>query len=125
VRRNVNGVETWEVYGLGGELLAEYAANAVASAPQKEYGYRNGALLVTATDSGDVRWLVTDQLGTPRMIFDSSGSLANTSRHDYLPFGEEFGITQGLRTTTMGYTGNDGARQKFTARRGARCRDRP
>lgn len=36
-----------------------------------------------------INWLVTDQLGTPRMIFDQGGSLANTSRHDYLPFGEE------------------------------------
>jgi hypothetical protein len=32
---------------------------------------------------------VTDQLGTPRMIFDESGGFANVSRHDYLPFGEE------------------------------------
>ena len=48
VRRNVDGVETWQVYGMDGELLAEYAANATATAPQKEYGYRNGQLLVTA-----------------------------------------------------------------------------
>ncbi|HEV7475291.1 MAG TPA: hypothetical protein VGN90_14655, partial [Pyrinomonadaceae bacterium] len=48
VRRKVDGVETWQVYGLGGELLAEYAANASYSAPQKEYGYRNGQLLITA-----------------------------------------------------------------------------
>jgi hypothetical protein len=32
---------------------------------------------------------MTDQLGTPRIIFDQSGSLATMSRHDYLPFGEE------------------------------------
>src|SRR5712691_9041139 len=32
----------------------------------------------------DIRWLVTDQLGTPRMILDQTGSLANVSRHDYL-----------------------------------------
>lgn len=62
-----------------------------------------------------MRWITTDQLGTPRMIFDSTGSLANVSRHDYLPFGEELGITQGLRTAAMGYTGSDAARQKFTA----------
>src|SRR6266404_6614312 len=48
VKRNVNGTETWQVYGLGGELLAEYAANAAAASPQKEYGYRNGQLLITA-----------------------------------------------------------------------------
>jgi YD repeat-containing protein len=49
VRRNVGGTETWQVYGLGGELIAEYAAN--ASTPQKEYGYRNGQLLITAAAS--------------------------------------------------------------------------
>ena len=48
VKRNVNGVETWQVYGLGGELLAEYAQNADRLSPQKEYGYRNGQLLITA-----------------------------------------------------------------------------
>jgi RHS repeat-associated protein len=63
----------------------------------------------------DVRWIVADQLGTPRMIFDESGSLANVSRHDYLPYGEELaGI--GGRTTGRGYTGNDLTRQKFTSK---------
>jgi len=60
-----------------------------------------------------VQWLVTDQLGTPRMVFDKTGSLATTKRHDYLPFGEElFAGTDG-RTTTQGYTG-DAVRQQFT-----------
>jgi len=49
VKRIVNGVETWQVYGLGGELLAEYATNGSPTAPQKEYGYRNGQLLITVT----------------------------------------------------------------------------
>jgi RHS repeat-associated protein len=63
--------------------------------------------------TADVRWIVADQLGTPRMIFDQSGSLANVSRHDYLPFGEDLaGI--GGRTTSRGYTSNDMTRQKFT-----------
>src|SRR5260370_33686176 len=54
VRRKVNGVETWQVYGLGGELIAEYPANANQSNPQREYGYRNGQLLIT-TDAGTAR----------------------------------------------------------------------
>jgi RHS repeat-associated protein len=66
-----------------------------------------------STPIADVRWIVADQLGTPRMIFDQSGSLAKVSRHDYLPFGEELANVGG-RTTAQGYTGNDGARQKFT-----------
>jgi len=49
VKRVVGGVETWQVYGIGGELIAEYAANTTASIPHKEYGYRNGQLLVTVT----------------------------------------------------------------------------
>jgi RHS repeat-associated protein len=71
------------------------------------------------SSSAQIHWLVADQLGTPRMIFDQSGSLANVSRHDYLPFGEElFGGPPnqpglGGRTTTQGYSG-DSTRQKFT-----------
>ena len=63
----------------------------------------------------NVRWLVSDQLGTPRMVFDQSGSLANVSRHDYLPFGEELTSSQGLRSASLGYAINDGTRQHFTS----------
>ena len=224
IKRNIVGTETWQVYGIGGELIVEYAANGAPGNPQKEYGYRNGQLLITATvNSGgwgspptfndnplqvgvtivqarhitelrtainavrshynlsayswqysattndyisanpilemrtaldqalgggsyaaglaqgqpvkaahiqelrdrilaawqsgsggvDIRWLVTDQLGTPRMIFDQSGSLANTVRHDYLPFGEDLAGVGG-RSSGLGYAGADGARQHFT-----------
>jgi RHS repeat-associated protein len=275
-RRKTGSIETWQIYGLDGELLAEYAASAVPGAPQKEYGYRNGQLLITAEapvgggvqnvnwtsvsptlqvtgnslqktsgtsswydagavsaqtiNAGDgyveftpgntttwrmiglgngntaiyfsdiefaffvgpsaglqiyesgvlrgsfgtyaasdrlrvaveagvvkyrkngvlvytstvtptypllvdtsfntvwspiydvvisfgsvsnVNWLVADQLGTPRMVFDKTGWLANVKRHDYLPFGEELIATQGLRTQSLGYTA-DTVRQKFT-----------
>ena len=228
---NINGTqtETWQVYGVNGELLAEYAANASASSPQKEYGYRNGQLLVeimaaggsgwgspptftdnplaagvtevkalhitqlrtaindlrghlnkgvypwqysattndwisanpilemrTALDDAlgvptpaysaglaqgqpikaihiqelrdrvtaawgsgsggvDIRWLVADQLGTPRIILDKTGALANVKRHDYLPFGEELFAGQGGRTTLQGYVA-DGIRQQFTSK---------
>ena len=65
----------------------------------------------------EVFWLVADQLGTPRMVVDKSGSLASVKRHDYLPFGEEIGGAQvgliGGRATTPGYVG-DSVRQKFT-----------
>ncbi|MGH9872943.1 MAG: RHS repeat-associated core domain-containing protein [Pyrinomonadaceae bacterium] len=59
-----------------------------------------------------VQWLVTDQLGTPRMVFDETGSLSNVKRHDYLPFGED--LVAGSRATTPGYGAADGVRQKFT-----------
>lgn len=234
VKRKVNQVETCQVYGIGGELIAEYRSNGTQLS--KEYGYRNGELLITATvstgwgvppsfsdnplnppnspptqmklvhltelreavnslrshaglpafnytvdpnpqqnvttvkadhirqlrtalegargqlglstggytnptltenssliyavdfqeiraqvlsawQSGggiDIRWLVADQLGTPRMIFDQTGSLANVSRHDYLPFGED--VPSSFRNGIPGYSVGDGERQKFTSK---------
>ncbi len=78
----------------------------------------------TGTGGVDIRWLVSDQLGTPRMIFDQSGSLtvldqngnyaSGMTRHDYLPFAEDL-VGIGGRTTAMGYTNSDSTRQKFTS----------
>lgn len=72
VRRTVSGVETWQVYGLDGELLAEYAATAAAVVPQKEYGYRGGALLITTegtttTTANDSVW-IEDSLPTGAQV---------------------------------------------------------
>jgi RHS repeat-associated protein len=64
----------------------------------------------------NVEWLATDQLGTPRMVFDKTGSLANTKRHDYLPFGEELFAGTGGRTTAEGYSQPDGIRFQFTSK---------
>jgi RHS repeat-associated protein len=61
------------------------------------------------------QWLVTDQLGTPRMVVDESGGSASVKRHDYLPFGEELSANIGGRTTGQGYSGTDGVRQHFTS----------
>ena len=44
----------------------------------------------------------TNHLGTPRTIFDQTGSLANMKRHDYLPFGEELFEPAGGRSAAMG-----------------------
>jgi RHS repeat-associated protein len=65
--------------------------------------------------SAGIRWLVADHLGTPRMIIDQTGDLANMTRHDYLPFGEELFAPTGGRTTAAGYAG-DGVRQQFTSK---------
>lgn len=62
-----------------------------------------------------MRWLVTDQLGTPRMVLGESGTLADVGRHDYLPFGEEITSGIGGRTTAQGYVGNN-VSQKFTGK---------
>ena len=63
VRRKVDGVETWQIYGMDGELLAEYAANGATASPQKEYGYRNGQLLVEVT-ACELVW------GSPPILYD-------------------------------------------------------
>jgi RHS repeat-associated protein len=63
----------------------------------------------------EILWLTPDQLGTPRMISERSGSLTGIKRHDYLPFGEEIFAGTGGRTTTQGYNAVDGVPQKFTS----------
>ncbi len=123
-RRVVGSQETWQVYGFEGELVAEYAVSGAfnggnppaAGTPTKEYGYRNGQLLVTVPCDGVIKWLVADHLGTPRMEADGSGSLGSMKRHDYLPYGEEVFAGTGLRTTTLSYptaAGQDCVRQQF------------
>lgn len=115
VRRLVNGTEVWQVYGMDDELLAEYVAGSAPSSAQKEHGYRNRELLVTATNTGNVEWLICDQLGTPRLVADKIGGLSGVKRHDYLPFGEEIGQNIGGRTSLQGYVA-DGVRQQFTGK---------
>jgi RHS repeat-associated protein len=68
----------------------------------------------TGNTSANINWLVTDQLGTPRLVFDQTGGLAATKRHDYLPFGEELFAGTGGRASAQGYSVADGVRQKFT-----------
>src|ERR1051325_713335 len=58
--------------------------------------------------------LVADQLGTPRMVIDQTGSLSGVKRHDYLPYGGDVPSDASWRTAARGYSG-DGVRQKFTS----------
>ena len=115
VKRLASGVETWQVYGLGGELLAEYAASGAAGSPQKEYGYRNGQLLVTAAGS-TVTWLMPDQLGSTRLEIAASGAWNAVTRHDYLPFGEELGANVGVRGNAGSGYATSSIRQRFTGK---------
>ena len=88
--------------------------------------WNNGSTLNNVVISGNlsggsgsgtsVHWLVTDHLGTPRMIIDQTGSLANIKRHDYLPFGEELFAPTAGRNSAQGYSGGDSIRQQFTSK---------
>ena len=87
------------------------AYEAVNTAPPPPTGGGSGS-----SGSGGVQWLVSDQLGTPRMVVDATGTLAGVTRHDYLPFGEELYAGAGGRTSTQGYSVVDGVRQCFTSK---------
>ncbi|MFL6257379.1 MAG: discoidin domain-containing protein, partial [Pyrinomonadaceae bacterium] len=91
--------------------LASASAGVLSLAEVKVWG---ADTLTSAQGSADVRWLVTDQLGTPRMVVDRTGSLAGVTRHDYLPFGEELYAGTGGRTTAQGYSAANNVRQRFT-----------
>ncbi len=74
--------------------------------------YGSASAAQSGSASG-VQWLISDQLGTPRMVIDQSGALSGVKRHDYLPFGEEVGAGVGGRTTQQGYGQLDGNRKKW------------
>jgi RHS repeat-associated protein len=74
----------------GGQLIAEYTAGNPSS---------NGT-----------SYLTSDHLGSTRIVMKADGT---TTRHDYLPFGEEIQAGIGGRTTGQGYVA-DSVRQKFT-----------
>jgi hypothetical protein len=70
------------------------------------YSERSGALY------REIFWLISDHLGTTRMIAERTGSLAGIKRHDYLPFGESANSLGG-RATMQGYVA-ESVRQGFT-----------
>src|SRR5678815_1760048 len=76
----------------------------------------NVVLSCGASGTAQVQWLISDHLGTPRIILDQTGSPATLKRHDYLPFGEEISSGTGARTSAMGYVAGDGVRQQFTSK---------
>jgi RHS repeat-associated protein len=94
------------------------AANGVHPAPASpttEYAYRLGEMLIQA-DASDCKWLVSDHLGSPRIILGKSGSLADVRRRDFMPFGEDLGAGQFGRTTAPGYEASgtpSNLREKF------------
>jgi RHS repeat-associated protein len=102
----------WRMVQDGVEWFGAFSPN-VSVTVISQSGGNTGTDPDPSTPYADVRWIVADRLGTPRMILAESGSLANVSRHDYLPFGEELTGQIGGRTTQQGYTG-DSTRQKFT-----------
>ena len=72
--------------------------------------------LPSGSTGANIQWLITDHLGTPRMVLDQTGNLSGMTRHDYLPFGEELVAPTSGRSAAQGYSGGDGVRQQFTSK---------
>jgi RHS repeat-associated protein len=118
--QNQPGVSTYYVAGQGG-VPSMIALNRTGRYVRVQLGgYERlsvAEVQVFGSGGSKVQWLVSDQLGTPRLAVDQSGTLSSVKRHDYLPFGEEIGSSQvgliGGRTDRSGYVA-DNVRQKFT-----------
>lgn len=107
------GENTRFVYGIGGQLIAEFDGS--TGSLKKEYVYGGGTMATIAPNgrgSTGTQYTTTDALGTPRVVTNSAGAVVG--RHDYMPFGEELGAGVGGRTVGMGFGASDGVRQKFT-----------
>ena len=69
--------------------------------------------VMAGTSSGEgIKWLMTDHLGSTRLVIDQTGSLGGIRRHDFAPFGEELFAGVGIRSASVGYS-SDSVRQKF------------
>jgi RHS repeat-associated protein len=103
------------VYGIGGQLIAEFSGS--TGALQKEYIYGASNLLATieptSVNANGTRYTTPDHLGSPRVVTNSAASVL--SRHDHMPFGEEIGSGVGGRTVGMGFGVAEGLRKKFTS----------
>lgn len=112
VKKIVGTTVTRFVYGVNGELVAEYDGAGVL---KKEYVYGPAGLLATIEGSV-VKYVTPDHLGSPRVVTNGTGGVI--SRHDYLPFGAEIMAGTGGRTGTglQGYSVADGIRQQFTSK---------
>src|ERR1700694_4900877 len=105
------GENTRFIYGIGGQLIAEF--NGSTGALQKEYISGGITIEPTAVNSNGTQYMTGDHLGSPRVMTNSGGSVS--SRHDYMPFGEELPAGIGGRTTAMGFSNaGDTNRKKFT-----------
>lgn len=111
--KKVVGENTRFIYGIGGQLIAEF--DGLTGNLKKEYVYGGARLITiepTAVNSNGTQYTTSDNLGSPRVITKSGGIVA--SRHDYMPFGQELGAGTGGRTTAIGFSnGGDNNRKKF------------
>jgi RHS repeat-associated protein len=111
---NINGSNRiTSVYSASGQRLATMANNEIQSISVYD---AKGTLIAeygTTPLNDGTQYVLTDQQGTPRVRTNQSG--VPTSRHDYLPFGEELSGNVGMRLPNHGYALNDGVNKKYAA----------
>ncbi|MBK9529328.1 MAG: RHS repeat-associated core domain-containing protein [Acidobacteria bacterium] len=88
-----SGETTVFVYDVTGKSIAEYST------------------IIASANDAKVAYLTNDHLGSPRINTDANGVI--TSRHDYLPFGEEILSSLTSQRAGVGY-GGDSVRKRFT-----------
>ena len=109
--RKLMGGNLLMVYGIAGEVLAEFDGAATNKPLKKEYIYGAQALAATVETGVGTQYVTADHLGSARILTNASGVVI--SRHDYQPFGEELFLAGG-RAITQGYDSPTGTlRQKF------------
>jgi RHS repeat-associated protein len=110
-RRTEGGQEKWYIYGIGGELLAEYAANDAPVSPQKEYGYRAGQLLIVAeSGSGGSTSLVKPNSKSSSDLIAKKGSGARRAANRMFSVDKPytaFGHNKGYGSITAKSSGSD------------------
>jgi len=114
VQTSVSGTTRTMVYDIFGQDVADYTGNN-GSTLERENIYRGGQLIAAYQASNSaIKYVLKDIEGSSRAVMDNSGiSSSVTTRHDYLPFGEEIGSGVGLRSGEQGYGVNDTSRQKY------------
>jgi len=79
IRKTVNGVETWFLWG-GSQLLAEYDG---IGARKQRYGYiGSDHTPVQVADANGTYYVQSDRLGAPRLLTDSSAQIVWKARYE-------------------------------------------
>ena len=77
--RKLVGENTRFIYGIGGALIGEFSGS--TGNLLKEY-VSGGGMMAVVDPSLGTRYTTSDQLGSPRVVTNSSGGVVG--RHDYM-----------------------------------------
>ncbi|MFS8086951.1 MAG: RHS repeat domain-containing protein, partial [Acidobacteriota bacterium] len=115
------GVTKSYFYDINGSVVAEYEATGGTGygALKRLNVCAGGRLLavdeVQTNGTKLTSYVMADRQGSTRVLMDAAGAV--TSRHDYLPYGEELGAGTGMRATGQGYSAADSVRQRYAETR--------